>query len=127
MANRSNATQRACCYGIVYGSNSFRLFGLNFRLLLRLNFLWQLGLLGFLFLLTLIFVAGLFLGNLDFMQILITKYATGSLKAMGNFSIYLFPCCYYMLLINCICGLKIFWYSWLETNFHAFFKIGELI
>ena len=102
MANRSNATQRACCYRIVYRSNSFQLFGLNFGPLLRLNFLWQLGLLGFLFLLTLIFVAGLFLGNLDFMQILITKYAIGSLKAMGKFSIYLFPCCYYMLLINCM-------------------------
>ena len=51
------------------------------------NFCWQLGHLGFLFSLTLFFVIGLLLVILDFIQILISKYATGSLKAMGKVSI----------------------------------------
>ena len=61
MTNQSNATQRACCYEITYESHSFWLFGINFGPLLRLKFLSQLGLLGFLFLLTLFFVVGIFL------------------------------------------------------------------
>ena len=61
MVNWSNVTQRACCYGIAYGSNSFWLFGLNFRPLLMGLFWWQLRLLGFQFWLTLSLVVGLFL------------------------------------------------------------------
>ena len=69
--------------------------------------------LGFQFSLTLSLVARLFFffSNLDFIHILIAKYTIGTLKAMGKFSIYLFPCFYHMVLINYICDLKIFWYS----------------
>ena len=85
MANRSNAAQRACCYGIAYRSNSLWLFGLNFGSLLGLNFLWQVALLGYQFLLTPSLVARLFFGNLHFIQILITKYATNFLAFIVNF------------------------------------------
>ena len=111
MTNQSNTVQKACCYCIAYEPNSFWLFGMNFGPLLLGSFWWQLGLLGFSIFINPIFSCMTIFGNLDFIQILITKYSTGSLKAMRKVSIYLFICFYYMLLINCICGLKIFWYS----------------
>ena len=69
------------------------------------------GFFGFSILTNPIFRCRAIFGNLGFIQILITKYAIGSIKAIGKVSIYLFPYFYYMLLINCICGLKISWYS----------------
>ena len=91
MTNWSNAAQRACCYEIAYESNSFWFFGL----LLLGSFWWQLGLLGFLFSLTPFFVVGLFFFILNFILILIAKYATRFPKAMRyifNYSLVLIIC-----------------------------------
>ena len=104
MVDPSKAMKKACCFRIKFKSNCFWLFVLDFGLLFRLfffvSFLWQLCLLG----LSIFTNPNLWLedyfGNLDFIQILITKYAIRSLKAIGN--IYLFI----MLFVNCICGLK---------------------
>ena len=87
MANRINAMQRTCYYGIIYESNSFRLFGLDFGLFLLALFCWQLSLLDFSIFTNPIFCYRTIFGNLDFIKILITKYATQSLKVMGKFYI----------------------------------------
>ena len=84
MANWSNATQRACCYGIAYGSNSFWVFGLNFGPFLLGSFLVAIGPFGFSIFTNPIFGCKTIFYHLDFIQILITKYATRYLKAMRN-------------------------------------------
>ena len=106
MTNQSNVAQSACYYEIAYESNSFWLFGLNFGLIVV-----AIRSFGFSIFTNPIFGCSTIFGNLDFIQILITKYIVESLKALRKFSIYLFPSFYYMLLINYICGLKIFWHS----------------
>ena len=114
MANWSNVAQRACCYGIVYRSNSFWLFGLNFGPLLGFYFFIffvAIGPFGFSILTNPIFGCRVIFGNLDLIQILITKYVMRSLKAMEKVSIFFILLFYFMLLINCIHGLKTFWYS----------------
>ena len=103
MANWSNVAERACCYGIVYRSNSFWLFGLNFGPLLGFYFFIffvAIGPFGFSILTNPIFGCRVIFGNLDFIQILVTKYASWSLKVMGKVSIYyslVFIICYWLI------------------------------
>ena len=125
MANWSNATQRTCCYGIAYGSNSFWLFGLNFGPLLLGSFLVAIGLFGFSIFTNPIFGCNTIFDHLDFMQILITKYATRFLKAMRNilfnFS-FVFVICSWLIAYVVLRYLALF----IGNKFYTFSKLENL-
>ena len=128
MTNWSNTAQRACCYEIAYKPDSFRCLG------------WILGLfLGSIFVAIRPFEFSIFtnpifgcrtiFGNLDFIQILITKYAIGSLKAMRIFLfsyslIYIYVYIYIDRLYMWPQDILVFL---IENKFLCFFQIGKLI
>ena len=96
MANWSNDAQRACCYG----PNSFWIVRAEFGASSWAQFLVAIGPFGFSILTNPIFGCRVIFGNLDFIQILVTKYASWSLKVMGKVSIYyslVFIICYWLI------------------------------
>ena len=74
----------------------------------RVQFLLvAIGSIGFSIFTNPIFGCSAIFGNFKFIQILITKYVTGSLKAMGNLYLIIPLFFNHMLLINNNCGFKI--------------------